>query len=280
MYPIYILSYNRANSNHTYKLLKKLDYPINDIFVVVADDDPQIETYKKIHGDFLLTFSRDALINRYDAMTNNPKRNVVYYIRNHIYELAKKNNHKRFLMLDDDYYLIYTNKFLSQDLRSVYIRNRKMFIDILDTYFELLDADERIKLIAFAQSGEMMGDQRSHMPNMFRRKAMNFFFCDSDKPVEFVGELNEDVNAYVLHGSVGDIFLTPFYVILKQKPTQYQAGGLTEAYLDVGTYRKSYYSVMLKPSAVRLSKIGYTNIRVHHNVAYNYLVPKIISEQR
>lgn len=44
-----------------------------------------------------------------------------------------------------------------------------------------------------------------------------------------------------------------------QMQTQKNAGGMTETYLESGTYLKSFYSVMYAPSCVKLNTMG-TNI--------------------
>lgn len=90
--------------------------------------------------------------------------------------------------------------------------------------------------------------------------------------------VNEDVNAYVTLGHRGLLFLTFFNVRLNQTPTQASSGGLTEIYLDQGTYLKSFYSVLYAPSCVKVSWTGYVNPRLHHRVAWNNAVPKIVRE--
>ena len=65
----------------------------------------------------------------------------------------------------------------------------------------------------------------------------------------------------------------------KKGKTQANAGGLTDIYLDNGTYVKSFYSVMFCPSAVKVSMMGDTQMRIHHKVYWNYCVPKIINEK-
>ena len=47
------------------------------------------------------------------------------------------------------------------------------------------------------------------------RKAMNSFICSVDRPFQFVGRINEDVNTYVLLGSRG-VFLSILQIGLDQ----------------------------------------------------------------
>lgn len=53
-------------------------------------------------------------------------------------------------------------------------------------------------------------------------------------------------------------------------------GGMTEVYKADGTYSKSFSSVVVCPSAVKLAMMGGLNRRIHHNVDWKYVAPKII----
>lgn len=76
---------------------------------------------------------------------------------------------------------------------------------------------------------------------------MNSLFCRTDCPIEFRGTMNEDVTTYTTLGSRGNLFFTICDICVLQLPTQSLAGGMTEAYLESGTYLKTFYSVMSMP---------------------------------
>lgn len=81
-----------------------------------------------------------------------------------------------------------------------------------------------------------------------------------------MGRINEDVNTYTNLGRRGELFMTIGAVQLGQKQTQKNSGGMTELYLDSGTYVKSFYSVMYAPSCVKISLMGASHKRIHHQV--------------
>lgn len=68
-------------------------------------------------------------------------------------------------------------------------------------------------------------------------------------------------------------------VQLGQKQTQKNSGGMTELYLDSGTYVKSFYSVMYAPSCVKISLMGASHKRIHHQVTWNNAAVKILNEK-
>jgi hypothetical protein len=107
---------------------------------------------------------------------------------------------------------------------------------------------------------------------------MNLYFFDVERPVEFMGTINEDLTASVAEGMVGRVVLTTPLVTIEQKATQSNAGGLTEIYLDLGTYVKSFYSVMYAPSAVKVSSMGGSSKRLHHLVSWKHAAARIIRE--
>ena len=107
---------------------------------------------------------------------------------------------------------------------------------------------------------------------------MNLYFFSADKPIEFKGTINEDLTSSVTEGQRGKIILTSLMSSVDQKETQSNAGGLTDIYLEVGTYVKSFYSVMAAPSCVKIASMGDGHLRIHHAVTWKNAVPIIIRE--
>jgi hypothetical protein len=63
--------------------------------------------------------------------------------------------------------------------------------------------------------------------------------------------------------------------------TQSSAGGMTELYLDGGTYIKTFYSVMYAPSCVKIGMMGdprSPHYRIHHKINWLNTAPKILRE--
>jgi hypothetical protein len=131
-----------------------------------------------------------------------------------------------------------------------------------------------------AQGGDFIGGANNikarERPMM--RKCMNSFICSTERPFRFIAQLNDDVNTYVMLGSRGNLFATIPMIALHQLPTQKQKSGMTDAYLKYGTYCKSFTTVMMHPSGVRVSMLNSNNPRIHHLIKWANTVPVIISE--
>jgi hypothetical protein len=139
----------------------------------------------------------------------------------------------------------------------------------------------KCKSVAMAQGGDFLGGNPDDNGDRIRlkRKCMNSFICDVDNPFKIVGRLNEDVNTYVSRGIVGDLFFTTFQIMLNQKQTQAEAGGMSETYLESGTYVKSFYTVMYSPSSVKVAEMITKHRRLHHAISWTNTVPRIINEK-
>ena len=108
---------------------------------------------------------------------------------------------------------------------------------------------------------------------------MNTFICSTDRPFKFIGRINEDVNTYTLMSLQGNLFFTIPLLAIQQKMTQSNANGMTDLYLDYGTYVKSFYSVLYCPSSVKITEMGAEHRRIHHKVCWNNTAPVIVDKK-
>jgi hypothetical protein len=69
---------------------------------------------------------------------------------------------------------------------------------------------------------------------------------------------------------------------VNQEVTQANKGGMTDLYVDSGTYIKSFYSVMYSPSCVQIGLMGDPRgerARIHHKINWHKTAPKILREE-
>lgn len=278
-FAVFILTHGRANNVITYATLKKQGYT-GKIYLMVDDTDQQIEEYKKIYGKQVIVFNKQKAIDYTDSADNFTNRKTIIYARNWNFVIAKEMGLDYFLQLDDDY----TNFYNTLDNNGNYItqhRHLKSLDKICEVFVQFL-IDSGADTVCMSQGGDFIGGAGSKVAKLgsqgkFARKAMNSFFLSTAKPFKFQGRINEDVNSYVGLGNLGKLFITVPRIRLEQKQTQTNAGGMTDVYLNSGTYIKSFYSVMYAPSCVKIAKMGVSNMRLHHMVKWKYAVPEIVS---
>lgn len=272
---IFILTHGRPNNVITYNTLNRqgCTYPI---YLIIDNED---KTAKEYHDNFgkenVVMFNKLEISKTFDTGDNFDNRKCIIYARNATFEIAEKLGYKYFIQLDDDYSEF---KYRIND-KGVFPKNKFTVKNNIDGIFDaFLDFYKSInaKSIAMSQGGDWFAGESNF--GKIKRKCMNSFFCSIDRPFKFVGRINEDVNTYTSYQSKGNLFLTIFFTQLDQQQTQSNEGGMTETYLDNGTYLKSFYSVMYAPSCVRISKMGEVNMRLHHRINWDCAVPKIVSE--
>lgn len=272
---IFILSHGRADNVLTLNTLKKCNYT-GKIFIICDDEDDEIEQYKKLDVQKVIVFNKEEEIDKTDTIDNFRKHKAVVYARNVCHKIAKDLGLNYFLVLDDDYTEFRFRKDVDGVLRTIYCRHFDKLVEAMINFLDKTDA----LTIAFAQTGDFIGGMGSKVwQEQLSRKAMNSFFCKTDRPFKFIGSINEDVNAYVTLGSQGKLFFTIAQATLDQCETQQNKGGLTDIYLDLGTYIKSFYTVICSPSCVKVKAMGVTHKRIHHKILWNNCVPKILNEK-
>ncbi|EGG4117005.1 hypothetical protein [Salmonella enterica] len=270
----FILTHGRPDNVLTYRTLRRAGYT-GKIYVVIDDEDKTRQQYIAEFGDQVLVFSKTDIANRFDEADNFGDRRSIFYARNACFELAERVGCQHFIQLDDDYHEFQFR--VGPNLEADYspIRALDQVLEEMLTYYRAIPAAS----IAMSQGGDFLGSGGDGNAAWLKRKAMNSFICSTDRPFKFVGRINEDVNTYTSLGRRGELFLTIGAVQLGQKQTQKNSGGMTELYLDSGTYVKSFYSVMYSPSCVKIGLMGASHKRLHHQVTWNNAAVKIIHER-
>ena len=278
-FAVFILSHGRANKVVTVDALKTCGYT-GVWYILVDDEDDQYDLYCKNYGkDRIIKFSKAEMDGKFDIMDNfDAGRQVPTFARNALPQIAKDMGYTYFLELEDDYEL-FSARTKTKDgkhLCQFYVRDLD---SIVDEMIEFLDVSGAWT-VTFAQDGDFLGGLNGAVYKKgIHRKAMQTFFCRTDTPWQFLGRFNDDVNAYVEWGKKGHLFMTVTALSVHQPETQKNSGGITDAYKTFGTYTKSFYSVMLNPSCVKIADMGQSHRRIHHSIDWKYAVPVIISSK-
>jgi hypothetical protein len=263
----FILTHGRADRVETFKTLRNCGYT-GKIYIVIDDEDKTADEYRKRYGDMVLQFGKADIAKTFDEGDNFNDRRAIIYARNACFDLARQVGVKYFVELDDDYHWFGYRFEKGYTIRSL----DDVFASLVD-FLENTATDS----IAFSQGGDHIGGAET--PIKLKRKAMNSFVCSTEKPIQFFGRINEDVNLYTAGSRRGMVFFTLTSIQLNQKETQTKEGGMTDIYRSAGTYIKSFYTVMYSPSCTKISTMGRFNPRLHHLINWNATAPLIIREE-
>jgi len=261
----FILTHGRPDNVVTYKTLRACGYT-GDVFFIVDNEDATVDRYRANFGaKRVIVFDKKAHADKIDEANNFDNRNVIVHARNASFDIAESLGVTHFVQLDDDYHFF---GFRGNDGAKTIRRMDAVFDEVLD----FLDSTPTLS-VAFAQGGDSIG---GFSGVKMKRKAMNSFFCRTDRRFTFLGSINEDVNTYVVEGTRGGIFFTFTGLQLNQPMTQTNDGGMTDIYLKHGTYFKSFTSVLFCPSSVRVAMMGINFPRMHHTIDWRATCPKIV----
>lgn len=273
----FILTHGRADNLITYKTARKCGYT-GRIVLVLDDEDEQLQKYFAIYGkENCYVFNKQKYIETSDSIVKGDHR-CILYARNACFDIAKELGYTYFIELDDDYTEF---SFSFSETGQVRQRGIKDLNFVWRRMLEYFISCPQFYCISMAQRGDFVGGSGNDNLAQIgtKRKAMNTLICSTDRRFEFKGRYNDDVNTYTRLSQQGYVFLMLAQVAINQKESQTLDGGMTDVYKDEGTYPKSFSSVVVCPSAVKLAMMGNKNKRLHHNVSWRYVVPMIINEK-
>ena len=265
---VFILTNGRPDNVKTLSTLRKCGYT-KKVYLILDDKDATIDQYRAMHpNEHIVVFDKQKMADSIDEGNNFDNQKVIVHARNACFKIAKAMGIKYFIQLDDDYYYFGYR----YDTGAKIIKNMDAVLDIMLDYYKSCN----IKSIAFSQGGDHIG---GFSGIKLKRKCMNSFICSTDRDFQFVGSINEDVNTYTTLGNRGELFFTFTNLQLDQKDTQSNRGGMTDEYALTGTYVKSFHSVMMHPSGVKVSMMNANNPRIHHSVNWNATTPMILDQK-
>ena len=271
------MSHGRPDRVLTYDSLRKQGYA-GPVCILIDNEDKQAQGYHERFGDMVQVFDKAAWAAKTDVCDNFPHRKAIVYARNACYEVAARLGHRWFIQLDDDY----TDWQYNFDASLRWNRGQLKSVDkLFSATFRFLK-NSKLASVAWAQGGDFFGGGKcTHIwPSIqCKRKCMNTWFCDTEKPLRFSGHMNEDCSCYVLGGVKGLAFLQFAMLQIMQVPTQAAAGGMSELYASSGTYLKSLYTLIQAPSCTMIHAMNSTCGRIHHFINYKYCAPKIVPER-
>lgn len=276
---VFILSHGRPDNVMTLATLAKCGYT-GQWRIIVDNEDETYDRYVQLYGNHVIQFDKQAESTKFDTMDMPDRdRRTIVYARNTCFDIAAQIGAEWFIELDDDYTEFMYR--LPPDFKGRKIRN----IDsVFEAMVQFLEENPAVKTLAMSQGGDWIGGKNcGNAKKGLLRKAMNSFVCTPKRRFTFIGRINEDVNTYTLLASRGELLITYMWLMLNQTQTQKNKGGMTDVYLDSGTYVKSFFTVIAMPSSVKIGVLhdghGNNGVRMHHVVSWDNTAPKILNER-
>jgi hypothetical protein len=239
-FAMFILTHGRPHDQLTLERLKECGYT-GDVYLIIDDEDKTADEYFSKYGDKVIQFNKEKSAELFDIADTRSDRRATVFARNQSFLIAKELGLDYHMQLDDDYTSILYRFIKDNTFQSLNIKSMDQVVEAMIDLMESTGATS----IAMSQGGDHMGGEKGNINKPLLRKCMNTWLLKTEPPLEFVGRMNDDVNTYVVNGARGHLFLTTTALQTNVKQTQSVAGGMTEMYLDAGTYMKSMYTVMM-----------------------------------
>lgn len=274
-FAVFILSHGRAKTITTYDAMRKGGYT-GDMYVVIDNEDDQEDLYRRKFGDAIIQFDKRDYVPLTDLGDLDDDRRIGVLARNFIQDKAAEMGYEYHLQLDDDIYGFAWRKEENGALKSIKAKN----IDrIISAVLDYMDSTPFVALSFGLAIYYVGGVNNLQWKKKLIPKSMTTFLMRANKKHYFHMRMNDDITTGAFANMRGMMFYTYLPIHCMTTETQCQDGGMTEIYRDNGTYRKSFYSVMVLPSCCKISKMGINDFRVHHEISWNNCVPKILNQQ-
>lgn len=273
-FAVFILSHGRAKTISTPDALINCGYT-GEYFVVIDNEDDDEPLYREKFGDKIIQFDKRDYVKLTDLGDTDDDRRIGVLARNFIQDEAIKRGYRYHLQLDDDIHG-FTYRYIKGD--SLKAKTIRRMDDVFEAMCSYLDTTP-ITSLSFSLAVFMVGgiNNDAFFKGLIPKTATTFLMRADDLNY-FHMRMNDDMTTAAINRMRGKQYYTIMQLMLSVDGTQVQSGGMTEIYVDNGTYRKSFYSVMCIPSAVKITAMGITDYRIHHEFHWNNIAPKLLSE--
>lgn len=265
-FAIFILSHNRAQKIDTLNMLQKHSYS-GRYYIVISEDDSQIEDYKKLVGvEHLLIFNKEEYFNRQDTFvrSESPIMSASLYARNYIIDVVKQMRLTHFVMADDDIRDIFF-RFNSEGKMK---QKRIGDIDeILKAMRDFLESSMKIGGLCLALDDGYFGGLNGNFSKGLTRRIFQFMMFKTSEEWIFTGVRCEDFILSITN--INRLFFCIWNLSIETPKMSTNDGGI-EYSKDI--YYEPLFPMIVAPSGIYVLPNGKRRIQE------NRLLPKILNQ--
>lgn len=253
-FAVFILSHKRADRVETFDTLKKSGYT-GKIYIVVDDEDPQIDLYRQRFSDRkdveLLLFGKQPMIEIADTIYPEKKRSSALYARNFIESFAELSRIDIFAMMDDD---ITSFRFRWVENNSVKSQLVTLTMDDVFRYYGeyMLEADIATTSFPFSMfyiSGTSGLDKKITES----RHTYQIHIRNTNFPVDWVSVINQDTITQLQTMQTGYIWWSIPFLVFDAEPMNSKSGGLKSVYDSIKDFDMAFLAVISNPSCCKVA---------------------------
>ncbi len=278
-FAVFITSYKKSNNIITITSLLNAGYT-GDWYVIVEDNDPELEEYKKkIPKEKLLLYNKKEQSKYYDSCDNFHILNTNLNSLSVVFYFAKKLGYKYFYIAEDDFEGYYYKKRIKN---KVLFKPLKNIDDIFEMSIDFMNCNDKINCLSFTSvQNTTIGNTDFFSNKFFNYLNYNGWLCDVNKYINFKGTICNDTITFMNNYRQGNITYTLNYIknvhkwYYDKKDKELDGSGNDEININYFTDILIYYlyNLMGDPSSY---KIFTKNGKINQMFIYKYMIPKII----
>ena len=269
-FAIIIKSHKRANTQLTLEELKKMNYKGN-LFIIVDDEDPQLNEYKENYGNIIKVFNKDEMLKYADTLDNFNNKNNALLPAIYAKKLAENLKLDYYFLMDDDIFSIRERYEENNQLKGRNINNINAIIEVFINYMKKTN----ISCLSFGNEGGYIGGINGKFKNGIGRNNNQNFLIKTKDNINFLGTRNEDFNMIANYSKIGKIIFEIYRIGIRSPERGTNSGGLKDDYETSGFYVANFYSIIIAPYCC---KLGYRNDKIILKRDWKNFGPMIISE--
>lgn len=273
-FAILILTHGRPREQRTYRALLNAGYT-GKVYFVVDDLDETLDEYKRLYGDQVIVFDKEAEYRNLDTLSNQKRLTAVVYARNASFEIARRLGLRYFVNCDDDIRQ-FQLKFVRDKLITKNIAN---FDTVLESLIEYMQSAQ-IECCSISEAGAYIGGANKYVQSGWNWSFTHFFLFDVNSDMRYRSFWYEDLLFSLDYQSIGRLMYCTYFVsqvMTTPDELRRQTGGMREEYRNSNSYEAEFISVITHPECTHIvfDKERKQYIR---RVKKNF-IPKIINEK-
>ena len=269
-FAVMICSHGRAEKVSSFDVLRNHGYT-GEIIIVIDDEDGQIDLYKE-KFDYVEVFCKEEYYQRSDGVING-KQKAILYARNACYDIAKMKGYSYFIEMDDDFTDIRARGVVDGTLKSAKIKNLD---DCFENMIELFE-HKNVMALSLGVQGDYIGgaESRGAREKVMRACVGGFFLLKTDRRINFLSSMNEDISTSLVYGQKGNLFLRLCNMMALSELIGQNESGMQEAYESISPFARAFIGTVVRPDCMSVRDREKPQIQV----SWGNAVPMIINER-
>lgn len=249
-YAVFIITHGRANRQLTYKYFSKRNCT-DDVYLIIDDKDEQLNEYKSKYKEKVIVFSKGDYKNKVDTLVNNPTLAHPVYARNAVYDIAKQLGYRYFFVVDDDIKRVVLRYVIEGNLKSHVVNTELRYV--LNYLVDFMIAT-KAHLVGIPNVGAFIGGINSHhLKSGCIREVNNFYLCDTNKKIDFISTLHDDITTNLMLNNKGYFIISPMLLMQKFDTNgNEKGGGMKDTYDKYGLYPMVFSAVVVAPNSIKV----------------------------